>query len=51
MVDSYTATYNESDVAPMTIDIGLKILVGIGTLATVLGLVLVWRFFSKKKRM
>lgn len=46
---AYSATYDQDDLAPMTIDIGLKILVAVGTLAVVLGLVLVFRFFTRKK--
>lgn len=48
---TYSATYDTDDVAPMAIDIGLKVAVAVGTLATVIGLVLVWRFFTKKKKL
>lgn len=43
------ARYDGDDIAPLTIDVGLKILVAIGTLAVVLGLVLVYKFFTGKK--
>ena len=36
----YNSTYNENDVAPVVIDTGLKVVVGIATFATVIGLLL-----------
>lgn len=37
---AYQATYTEDDVAPVVVDTGLKIGVGIGTFSTVIGLLL-----------
>lgn len=42
-------TLGSDDIAPAVVDIGLKVAIAVGTLATVIGLVLVWRFFTKKK--
>ena len=46
---TYNATYVSSDASPMFIDLGLTILVSIGTLATVIGLLWAWKWFRKNK--
>ena len=37
---AYVGTYDEADITPAIFDTGIKILVGMGSLATVIGLVL-----------
>jgi len=37
---AYNATYDSEDVAPVVVDTGAKIIVGIATFATVIGLVI-----------
>jgi len=37
---AYTPTYTSDDVAPVVVDSGTKVIVGIATFATILGLLL-----------
>jgi len=37
---AYTGNYTETDITPAIFDTGVKILVGMGSLATVIGLIL-----------
>jgi len=37
---AFSPTYTETDVAPVVIDTGLKVVVGVATFATVIGLLL-----------
>jgi len=37
---AYNATYTEQDITPAIFDTGIKVLVGMGSLATIIGLVL-----------
>jgi len=46
---AYNATYEEADATPVLFDVGLKILVGFGTLATILGIVIVVNILRGKK--
>jgi len=46
---AYNATYDEADTTPIVFDVGLKILVGFGTLATIIGLVIVVNLLRGKK--
>lgn len=46
---TYNATYTEDDTTPVIFDTGLKVLVGIGSLATVLGIVIAVNLLRGKK--
>jgi len=46
---AYTPTYAEGDTTPIVFDVGLKVLVGFGTLATIIGLVIVVNILRGKK--
>lgn len=37
---AYNGTYDEADITPAIFDTGVKVLVGMGSLATIIGLVL-----------
>jgi len=43
------ATFTEADVTPVLFDTGLKVLAGIGTLATVIGIVIAVNLLRGKK--
>lgn len=43
------ASLDGDDIAPVVVDIGLKVLIAVGTLATVIGLALLFRWFTKRK--
>lgn len=46
---AYTPTYEEADTTPIIFDVGLKILAGVGTLATVFGIVVAINLLRGKK--
>jgi len=46
---AYVPSYTEGDTTSVIFDVGLKILVGIGTLATVIGLVIAVNLLRGKK--
>ena len=37
---AYSGTYDEADITPAIFDTGVKVLVGMGSMATIIGLVL-----------
>jgi len=46
---AYNGTYEEADTTPIVFDVGLKILVGLGSLATILGIVIAVNLLRGKK--
>jgi len=46
---AYTPTYTTDDVAPMVVDFGLTALAAMIGFATLIGLVILYRWFSGKK--
>jgi len=48
-VDGYTSLYDANEISEVSIDLGMGILVSLVSFVTIIGLVLLYGWFKKKK--